>query len=101
MFAPLADANISVDMIVQNAGQRDGTTDLTFTVLQSRSQALDPGILTETVPDLVGAQGERIAYDDEICKVSVVGVGMRSHAGRRESDVRAARCEGEHSISSS
>jgi aspartate kinase len=79
MFAPLADANISVDMIVQNAGH-DGTTDLTFTVPKAdRKRSIQ--VLTETVPDLVGAQGERIAYDDEICKVSVVGVGMRSHAG--------------------
>jgi aspartate kinase len=38
-------------------------------------------ILTEKVPDLVGKEGERISFDDEICKVSVVGVGMRSHAG--------------------
>ena len=79
MFAPLADANISVDMIVQNTA-RDGTTDLTFTVPKGdRKRSIQ--ILTEQVPDLVGARGERIAYDDEICKVSVVGVGMRSHAG--------------------
>jgi aspartate kinase len=79
MFAPLADANISVDMIVQNAGH-DGTTDLTFTVPKGdRKRSIQ--VLTDAVPDLVGAHGERIAYDDEICKVSVVGVGMRSHAG--------------------
>ncbi|HEX4451526.1 MAG TPA: aspartate kinase [Kofleriaceae bacterium] len=78
-FAPLADANISVDMIVQNTAY-DGTTDLTFTVPKAdRKRSIQ--ILTEKVPDLVGVQGERIAYDDEICKVSVVGVGMRSHAG--------------------
>jgi aspartate kinase len=79
MFAPLADANISVDMIVQNQAY-DGTTDLTFTVPKGdRKRSIQ--ILTDAVPDLVGAHGERIAYDDEICKVSVVGVGMRSHAG--------------------
>jgi aspartate kinase len=79
MFAPLADANISVDMIVQNTAH-DGTTDLTFTVPKGdRKRSIQ--VLTEKVPDLVGAKGERIAYDDEICKVSVVGVGMRSHAG--------------------
>ncbi|HEY1552249.1 MAG TPA: aspartate kinase [Kofleriaceae bacterium] len=79
MFAPLADANISVDMIVQNTAY-DGTTDLTFTVPKAdRKRSIQ--ILTAAVPDLVGAQGERIAYDDDICKVSVVGVGMRSHAG--------------------
>jgi aspartate kinase len=79
MFAPLADANISVDMIVQNQAY-DGTTDLTFTVPKGdRKRSVQ--ILTEKVPDIVGPAGERISYDDEICKVSVVGVGMRSHAG--------------------
>jgi aspartate kinase len=79
MFAPLADANISVDMIVQNQAY-DGTTDLTFTVPKlDRKRAVD--ILREKVPELVGTGGERISWDDEISKVSVVGVGMRSHAG--------------------
>jgi aspartate kinase len=79
MFAPLADANISVDMIVQNQAY-DGTTDLTFTVPKGdRKRAVQ--LLTEKVPDLVGGKGERVAFDDEISKVSVVGVGMRSHAG--------------------
>jgi aspartate kinase len=79
LFAPLADANISVDMIVQNQAY-DGTTDLTFTVPRGdRKRAVD--ILKDKVPDLVGSNAERITFDDEICKVSVVGVGMRSHAG--------------------
>ena len=79
MFAPLADANISVDMIVQNQAY-DGTTDLTFTVPKlDRKRSVE--ILKNKVPDLVGATGERVVFDDEICKVSVVGVGMRSHAG--------------------
>ena len=79
MFAPLADASISVDMIVQNQAY-DGTTDLTFTLPKiDRKRAIE--LLTEKVPELVGKNGERIAYDDEISKVSVVGVGMRSHAG--------------------
>jgi aspartate kinase len=79
LFASLADANISVDMIVQNQAY-DGTTDLTFTVPKGdRKRTID--ILREKVPELAGKQGERLSYDDEICKVSVVGVGMRSHAG--------------------
>jgi aspartate kinase len=79
MFAPLADANISVDMIVQNQAY-DGTTDLTFTVPKGdRKRSVE--ILKEKVPDIVGPAGERISFDDEISKVSVVGVGMRSHAG--------------------
>ena len=79
LFAPLADANISVDMIVQNQAY-DGTTDLTFTVPRGdRKRSVE--ILRERVPELVGAQAERIKFDDDIAKVSVVGVGMRSHAG--------------------
>src|SRR4051812_11143303 len=79
LFAPLADAGVSVDMIVQNQAY-DGTTDLTFTVPKGdRKRAVE--LLRDKVPDLVGKDGERVSYDDEICKVSVVGVGMRSHAG--------------------
>jgi aspartate kinase len=79
LFAPLADANISVDMIVQNQAY-DGTTDLTFTLPRGdRKRAIE--ILRDKVPDLVGSGADRITYDDEIAKVSVVGVGMRSHAG--------------------
>ena len=79
LFAPLADANISVDMIVQNQAW-DGTTDLTFT-LPSGDTKRAIAILKANVPDLVGVDGEKIASDDQVCKVSVVGVGMRSHAG--------------------
>ena len=79
LFAPLADLNISVDMIVQNQAH-DGTTDLTFTVPKGdRKRAVE--ILKDKVPDLVGKDAAKIQFDDEICKVSVVGVGMRSHAG--------------------
>jgi len=79
LFAALAEHNISVDMIVQNQAF-DGTTDLTFTVPKGdRKRTVD--ILRAQVPDLVGKEAERVSYDDEICKVSVVGIGMRSHAG--------------------
>jgi aspartate kinase len=79
LFGPLADANISVDMIVQNQAY-DGTTDLTFTLPKGdRKRAVD--ILKDKVPDFVGTNAERLLFDDEIAKVSVVGVGMRSHAG--------------------
>jgi len=79
LFAPLADANISIDMIVQNQAY-DGSTDLTFTLPKiDRKRAMD--LLKEKVPDIVGPNAERISFDDEISKVSVVGVGMRSHAG--------------------
>jgi aspartate kinase len=79
VFAPLADANIVVDMIVQNQAW-DGTTDLTFTVPAGDKKRTIETLRT-AVPELVGKDGERISHDDEICKVSVVGVGMRSHAG--------------------
>ena len=79
LFAPLADAGVSVDMIVQNQAY-DGTTDLTFTVPRGdRKRAVE--ILKDQVPDLVGKGAERVLFDDDIAKVSVVGVGMRSHAG--------------------
>jgi len=79
LFTPLAAAGVVVDMILQNQAW-DGTTDMTFTVpAGDRKRAIDT--LKHAVPDLVGVEGERISFDDDICKVSVVGVGMRSHAG--------------------
>ncbi|HXF07833.1 MAG TPA: aspartate kinase [Candidatus Acidoferrales bacterium] len=76
VLGPVADANIEVDMIVQNVA-RDGTTDLTFTVHRNdHERALD--ILRARQAEL-GAR--EITGDVAIAKVSVVGVGMRSHAG--------------------
>ena len=92
MFAPLADANISVDMIVQNQAY-DGTTDLTFTLPKiDRKRAME--LLKEKVPEIVGKNGERISFDDEISKVSVVGVGMRSHAGIAKTMFQLLAAEG-------
>jgi aspartate kinase len=76
ILGPIAGANIEVDMIVQNVGE-DATTDFTFTVHRNDyKKALDilRGICTE-----LGAR--EAAGDDTIVKVSLVGVGMRSHAG--------------------
>ena len=79
IFKPLSEANIVVDMILQNQSW-DGTTDLTFTVpLGDRKRAVE--MLKKAIPDVVGPEGERLSWDDEVCKVSIVGVGMRSHAG--------------------
>jgi aspartate kinase len=76
IFGPIADAHIVVDMIIQNASE-DGTTDLTFTVSKAdHKKALK--IMEKTLPE-VHAKG--IKVDTEIAKVSVVGVGMRTHAG--------------------
>jgi aspartate kinase len=76
IFGPIADAHIVVDMIIQNASE-DGTTDLTFTVPKAdHKKAL--GIVEKTLA-AVGAKGVRV--DPEIAKISIVGVGMRTHAG--------------------
>ncbi|CAH9018801.1 aspartate kinase [Candidatus Nitrosacidococcus sp. I8] len=76
ILEPVADANIEVDVIIQNVGQ-DGTTDFTFTVHRNDYQkALK--ILKETSVQLMA---RKVTGDDKIAKVSLVGVGMRSHAG--------------------
>ncbi|MCX7062722.1 MAG: aspartate kinase [Gammaproteobacteria bacterium] len=76
ILGPIGDANIEVDMIVQNVGA-DGTTDFTFTV--SRGELERAAEVSTKVAESLGAKGIRTATD--ICKVSLVGVGMRSHAG--------------------
>ena len=76
VFGPLADANVNVDMIVQNLGT-DGTTDMTFTVGKAD--------LPRAREVLEGARAEigfsEVVADPEVTKISVVGIGMRSHAG--------------------
>jgi len=77
ILGPVADANIDVDMIIQNVGA-DGTTDFTFTVHKNEmNKALS--ILRDKVQGHI--QAREINGDDKIAKVSVVGVGMRSHVG--------------------
>lgn len=73
IFTALAEKNINVDMIIQNVGQ-DGTTNLGFTVPQNELH------VAKECMDRLNAARE-ILYNDEIVKVSVVGVGMRSHTG--------------------
>lgn len=76
ILVPISDANIEVDMIVQNVSE-DGTTDFTFTVNRSDYQkALK--ILGNLSQEL---NAREATGTDDICKVSMVGVGMRSHAG--------------------
>jgi len=77
IFGPLADGGINVDMIVQSVGADGETTDLTFTVSRpemARARALLDGARAEV-------DFRDVATDDEVVKVSVIGVGMRSHAG--------------------
>ena len=77
LLGPIADANIEVDMIIQNVAPDGGTTDFTFTVNRADySRALE--ILSRTSDEL-GAR--EVTGDDKIAKISLVGVGMRSHAG--------------------
>jgi aspartate kinase len=77
ILGPIGDANIDVDMIIQNASV-DGLTDLSFTVHRNEYQkALD--VLNKQVKHHIKAAD--IRGDPKICKVSMVGVGMRTHAG--------------------
>jgi aspartate kinase len=86
IVGPVADANIDVDMIVQNIGA-SGHTDFSFTVNRAEYQrALD--VLAREKGRVFKAR--EIIGDNRICKVSVVGIGMRSHVGIAE-DVQGAR----------
>jgi len=77
IFAPLADAAINVDMIIQNVGREKGETDVTFTV---PSADLDQAMqVLEGAQESIGFN--RLIPDSNVAKISVVGVGMKSHAG--------------------
>ena len=76
ILGPIADANIDVDMIIQNASLA-GLTDFSFTVSRNDySRAME---IAKKVQAHIGAKD--IVGDNRICKVSIVGVGMRSHPG--------------------
>ena len=77
IFGPLAAANINVDMIIQNVGRDKGETDVTFTV--PAADLLRAQTLLEAQKGEIGYN--RIITDSKIAKISVVGVGMKSHAG--------------------
>jgi aspartate kinase len=77
IFGPLAEANVNVDMIVQNVSSDGATTDLTFTV---------PAADYQRATDVLIKVKERVGYErvdgaNDVAKVSVIGIGMRSHAG--------------------
>lgn len=76
VLGPVSEANIEVDVIVQNVAA-DGSTDLTFTVHRNELERAQE--ITERIAQQLGAR--EVAVDGSICKVSLVGVGMRSHAG--------------------
>ena len=77
ILGPIADANLDVDMIVQNISV-DGTTDFSFTVHRNEyAKAIK--VLESKVKEQVGAK--EVVGDPKIAKVSIVGIGMRSHVG--------------------
>jgi len=76
ILCPVADENIEIDMIIQNIAD-DDTTDFTFTV--HRNDYLKTKAVLEDVCNTLGAR--QVNGDDSIVKISIVGVGMRSHAG--------------------
>lgn len=89
IFGPLAEAGVNVDMIVQNVSQDGQTTDMTFTV--GRSDLHRAAEVIGRVPELKGTE---IRTDNRVAKVSVVGIGMRSHAGVAQTMFRALADKG-------
>lgn len=89
ILGPVADANIEVDMILQNVG-RDGLTDFTFTVHRNDLDAASK--LLEGVASKLEAS--QCKWDDKIAKVAIVGAGMRSHAGVASKMFKVLAAEG-------
>jgi aspartate kinase len=90
IFGPLADANINVDMIVQNVSADGATTDLTFTVPAGDYERATDVLIK--VKDLVGY--ERVDGANDVAKISVIGIGMRSHAGVAAKAFKALAAKG-------
>jgi aspartate kinase len=89
ILGPIANANIEVDMIIQNIAQ-DDTTDFTFTVHRNDFRKAKE-ILENTAREL---KAREVIGDDKIVKISIVGVGMRSHAGIASTMFEALAREG-------
>ena len=89
ILSPIADANIEVDMIIQNIAD-DATTDFTFTVHRNDYQRAKSAL--EKI--CVELDAKKVTGDDGIVKVSIVGVGMRSHAGIASTMFKALADEG-------
>jgi aspartate kinase len=90
IFGPLADANVNVDMIVQNIAKDEGKTDVTFTVPRAQLP-LSLDVLGRAQADIGHAA---LLSDAAVAKISVVGVGMRSHAGVAATMFRALATRG-------
>ncbi len=89
IFGQISDAHVNVDMIIQNVAQ-DGTTDLTFTV--NRSEYTHARSILEKISAQLKAR--EVVGDDQLAKISIVGVGMRSHAGIASTMFEAMAIEG-------
>ena len=89
IFGQISDAHVNVDMIIQNVAQ-DGTTDLTFTV--DRSEYTHARSILEKISTQLKAR--EVVGDDQLAKISIVGVGMRSHAGIASTMFEAMATEG-------
>ena len=89
IFGQISDAHVNVDMIIQNVAQ-DGTTDLTFTV--NRSEYPHARASLEKISAELKAR--EVVGDDQLAKISIVGVGMRSHAGIASTMFEAMATEG-------
>ena len=89
IFGQISDAHVNVDMIIQNVAQ-DGTTDLTFTV--NRSEYTHARSILEKISAALKAR--EVVGDDQLAKISIVGEGMRSHAGIASTMFEAMATEG-------
>ena len=89
IFGQISEAHVNVDMIIQNVAQ-DGTTDLTFTV--NRSEYPHARSILEKISGQLKAR--EVVGDDQLAKISIVGVGMRSHAGIASTMFEAMATEG-------
>jgi aspartate kinase len=90
VFGPLAEANINVDMIVQNVSEDGSTTDLTFTV-----PTADYDRASKVLKEAKGAVGyTAMQGSTDVAKISVIGIGMRSHAGVAADAFRALATKG-------
>ncbi len=90
IFGPLASAAINVDMIVQNVSEDGRTTDLTFTV--GRADLDRANAVLEKAKDDIGF--DRLASDPTVVKISIIGVGMRSHTGVAQTMFKTLADEG-------
>ncbi|MBY8976706.1 aspartate kinase [Rhodobacteraceae bacterium NNCM2] len=89
IFGPLSDAGVNVDMIVQNIGE-DGATDMTFSVITDEVDKARAAL--ESARDEI--RYTTLIVDDDVAKVSVVGIGMRSHAGVAQKMFAALAADG-------